>query len=185
MYCDITPLLNKKIWIGLSVVGLVTTILILTFSNSLSQYIDTKDNLSNNDVTLPLSVNLEDISVLSVSNNNSILEIKFKIHNPNPRSVILQLLKYELYGNDVLIDIGQIGERIIGMMSSSNYFTILNNNDIIIKDKVKLQNNDQINEVWDHIIDSNVTWHVTGKLFFNLSSMTSGEEHEIDFELYK
>ena len=169
----------------MSVIVLVVIVLIFTFSNSLSQYIDQQNETDRNDVISPLNTNLEEVTVLSVSNNTTVLEIKFKIHNPNTRSIILQILKYELYGDDILINAGQIGERMVGMLSGSNYFTILNNSDIVIKDKITLHNNAQIEDIWDHVIDSNVTWHVKGKLFFNLSSMTDGEENEIDFELYK
>lgn len=178
--------MNNKLWIWLSIIVLAVIALIFTFSDSLFQYIEQQNDVADrNDVILPLDINLEEVNVLSVSNNTYVLEIKFKIHNPNTRSIILQILKYELYGNDILIHAGQIGERMIGMLSASNYFTILNNNDLVLKDKIKLHNNSQIEDVWDYVIDSDITWHVKGKLFFNLSSMTSGAENEIDFELYK
>lgn len=186
IYYNIKSLLNNKLWLCLSIIVLAVIALIFTFSDSLFQYIEQQNDVADrNDVILPLDINLEEVNILSVSNNTSVLEIKFKIHNPNTRSIILQILKYELYGNDILIHAGQIGERMIGMLSTSNYFTILNNNDLVLKDKIKLHNNSQIEDVWDYVIDSDITWHVKGKLFFNLSSMTSGAENEIDFELYK
>jgi len=186
IYYNIKSLLNNKLWLWLSIIVLAVIALIFTFSDSLFHYIEQQNDVADrNDVILPLDINLEEVNVLSVSNNTSVLEIKFKIHNPNTRSIILQILKYELYGNDILIHAGQIGERMIGMLSASNYFTILNNNDLVLKDKIKLHNNSQIEDVWDYVIDSDITWHVKGKLFFNLSSMTSGAENEIDFELYK
>ena len=76
---------------------------------------------------LPLEIELEDLSILEVDERAAILEINFKVANPNYKSVLLQLITYEIYENDVKIVSGQIGERAGGMMVvGSNYFLILN-----------------------------------------------------------
>lgn len=167
----------------MSIIILSISIFVLTFSNTLFLYNENR-KIINSDVVSPI-INLDKISILSISNEDSIIEIKFKIHNPNQRSVILQMLKYELYGNEILINMGQIGERIVGMMSSSNYFTILKDGDVIITDKIIIRKNDDIKEFWDSMIDDNIKWHVKGTIFFNLSSMTSSEENQNSFDLYK
>ena len=139
-----------------------------------------------NIVIMPLDVSLENLTILSISDNDLTAKIKFKTYNPNIRSVILQMITYELYLNDILIQTNSIGERATGMVTSSNYFTILSKNHIILTDKIIIKNNnDVLNKLWGSIIDDKMKWKIKGKAFFNLSSMTSGGENEILFEFIK
>ena len=132
--------------------------------------------------TLPIKIELEDISILEVTDKAATIEIKFQVTNPNVKSVILQMLKYELYEDNVRIKFGQIGERPVGMMASSNYFTILSEHPTILKDKITIKNTGNIPELWSALTSNTPKWTVKGEAFFNLSSLTSGGENEITFE---
>jgi len=135
----------------------------------------------------PLNVQLEDISIIQITDRVAEIEIQFKIENPNSRSVIANLLKYSLYGSDgsdeLKINSGEIGERPEGMVDSSNYYTLLSNNSIILKDKITLKSPGNSPELMSILQSSNPQWRVQGTVFFNLSSMTSGHENEVNFEL--
>ena len=48
-----------------------------------------------------ITVELEDISILQVSERVAIIEIKFKLDNPNSRSVIANLLTYSLFASKI------------------------------------------------------------------------------------
>ena len=113
------------------------------------------------------------------------MEIKFKVSNPNPKSVILQLIRYELFENDLRVDAGTIGERPSGFLTGSNYFIILNERPTILTDKITLKNSGDNPEFWSALTNNTPNWRVTGDAFFNLSSMTSGGENEISFEFSK
>ncbi len=58
--------------------------------------------------TLPIKFELEDISILEVNDKAATIKVAFKVTNPNFKSVILQVITYELYENDVRIKISQI-----------------------------------------------------------------------------
>lgn len=132
--------------------------------------------------TLPIKFELEDISILEVNNKAATIKVEFKVTNPNFKSVILQVITYELYENDVRIKISQIGERPVGMLESSNYFTILSDRPTFLKDTITIKNTGNFPELWDALINNTPQWKIKGQAFFNLSSITAGGENEITFE---
>ena len=58
---------------------------------------------------LPLEIELFDFSVLEITEKQATLEIKFKVSNPNFKSVMLQHIKYSVYHNDARIAAGEVG----------------------------------------------------------------------------
>lgn len=138
----------------------------------------------------PIVIELDDLSVLDISERAATIEIKFKLTNPNPTSVIVQVMDYQLFETDFSEDKpitgGQIGSRPEGMVEfGSNYYSLLSGAEIILKDKAVLKNNGNIPELWSAIEGNTAKWRVTGDVFYNLSSMTSGQENEIHFEFFK
>ena len=133
-----------------------------------------------------ITIELEEISILQVSDRAAIIEIQFKLDNPNSRSVIAQLLQYSLYASDnseeYKIASGQIGSRPEGMVDGSNYYTLLSNNSIVLKDKIVIDYPGNSPELMPLLESSNPSWRAEGNVIFNLSSMTSGQENEIHFE---
>jgi len=49
---------------------------------------------------LPLEIELFDLSILEVTEKQATLQIKFKVSNPNFKSVMLQHIKYSVYHNE-------------------------------------------------------------------------------------
>jgi hypothetical protein len=135
----------------------------------------------------PIIVELDDISVLDISERSATIEVKFKLTNPNPTSVIVQVMDYQLFetgfSEEKQISGGQIGSRPEGMVQfGSNYYSLLSGAEMILKDKSVLKNNGNIPELWSALESNTAKWRVTGDVFYNLSSMTSGQENEIHFE---
>ncbi len=182
-------LLNSKIIAGGIVAAFAIILGIVAFSGS-----TIIDDVSGGGIispsetprqVLPLEIELENISILEVTDRAAVIEVQFTVTNPNFKSVILQLIKYELYENNVRIAINEIGSRPVGMMGGSNYFTILSENPIVFKDKVTIKNSGNIPELWATLTNNTPQWKIKGEAFFNLSSMTSGGENEITFEFEK
>jgi len=134
----------------------------------------------------PISINLEEVSILQVTDRAAVLEIQFKLDNPNARSVIAQLLQYSLYAvngsEELKIASGQIGSRPEGMVDGSNYYTLLSNNSIVLKDKITLEFPGNDPELMLILENNDQIWRAEGDVIFNLSSMTSGQENEVHFE---
>jgi len=138
----------------------------------------------------PLQIELVDIYVKEISARAAIIKIEFKISNPNPASVIVQTLDYQLfetgYSESEQLAGGEIGSRPTGMVEfGSNYYVLLGENSIVLKDNINLKNSGNTPELWTDLKDNTATWRVTGDVFYNLSSLTSGQENELHFEFTK
>ena len=131
---------------------------------------------------LPLEVGLGGFEVLSITEEEAQIRVDFKITNPNFKSVILQLIKFELYSDDTRVLIAQIGDRPEGAIEGSNYYTILSNNPQIIGETVTIKNTGNDPEFWSALSSGTVNWKVKGEANFNLSSMTAGHENIVPFE---
>jgi len=182
--------MNRKIFVGIAGIAIIAIVGLVSISGS--SFIDDTSSQgifsqpSEAPKVLPLEIELEDLSILEVDERAVILEINFKVANPNYKSVLLQLITYEIYENDVKIVSGQIGERAGGMMVvGSNYFLILNEQPSFLHEKITIKNSGNTPELWAAFENNTPKWRVTGEAFFNLSSMTSGGENIIPFEFTK
>ncbi len=187
--------MNRKIFLGIVVLVLmIIFVAILTGIGVPLMIVAPQGEIpvENQNITqvAPLQIELEEISVTEISARTATIKIAFKISNPNPKSVIVQTLDYRLfetgYSESEQITGGEIGSRPTGMVEfGSNYYVLLGNNSILLKDTIHLRNSGNTPELWAVLQDNTATWKVTGDVFYNLSSLTSGQENELHFEFTK
>jgi len=139
---------------------------------------------------LPLEIELFDFSVLEVAEKRATLEIKFKVSNPNFKSVMLQHIKYSVYHNDARIAVGGLGTTPEGFLTSPNYFIILNERPTIIGEKFTIMNTGKTPDLWDTLTSwknsgEELNWRISGEAFFSLSSITAGQENILKFDFSK
>lgn len=188
--------MNPKIFVFVAVIGLAAALgSILLFGSSFVSHTSEKD--VNQEIQQkipkkiqPISVELVDISIIEVTKRDARIEITFKLSNPNPSSVIVQVMDYQLfetgYSNEKQITGGQIGSRPEGMVEfGSDYYTLLGENSILLTDKIVLKNTGNTPKLWSALENNAAKWRVSGDIFFNQSSMTSGQENELHFEFEK
>ena len=138
---------------------------------------------------LPITVSLDGVEVSRISERSATVDVAFVLHNPNARSVIVQTLDYRLiettYDDDrSAISGGQIGTRPEGLVEfGSNYYTLLAGGTITLRDSVTIDNPGD-EDLWNALREGTASWRVTGDVFYNLSSMTSGQENEASFEFF-
>jgi hypothetical protein len=186
---------NTKIFVFVAVIGLAAALGIILLSGSSFVSHTSKEDITQ-DISKapqqiqPISVELNDISIIEVGKRDATIEIAFKINNPNPSSVIVQVMDYQLFetgfSNEKQISGGQIGSRPEGMVEfGSDYYVVLGENSILLKDKIVLKNTGNTPELWSALENNTAKWRVSGDVFFNQSSMTSGQENELHFEFVK
>ncbi len=178
--------MHPKIFVGIAIGVFAVIIGVITISGeTIINEISQRGLSPQQDIQeiKPVKVELEEISLLDIDQRTATIELQIKATNPNPRSIIVPFLKYQLYGDDTRLAIGEIGQRPEGMVAGSNYFTLLSNNPTILKDKITIQNTGSNPELWTSLQKGETKWRVTGEVFFNLSSMTSGGENSVSFEL--
>ena len=176
----------------IGVVGVFAVVILVIAYSGTSIIDDTSSEVrigSSGGVTTiePLIISLEDIEILDVDERNAFIEISFKVANPNYKGVILEMIRYNVYEDGMKIGTKSIGDRAApgGIVSASNYFTILSDRPSIIKDEFTIKNNGNIPELWSALENGDPQWRVTGEAYYNLSSMTAGQENELLFEFTK
>ena len=183
--------MNPKIFVGIAVVVLVVILSgILLMGPMIIEPQEKTTATQGTPQVKPLEIELDDITISKISERTATIKIAFKISNPNPRSMIVQTMDYQLfetgYSEHEQISGGQIGSRPEGMVEfGSNYYTLLGNNSIILKDTITLKNSGNTPEFWNALEHETANWRVSGDIFYNLSSMTSGQENELHFEFTK
>jgi len=191
---------NSKIFVFVAVIALAAALgmILLSGSSSVINSPETSNQEIKSDVSQEqisaqiqsLNVELNDILIKEVTPRGATIEISFKINNPNTNSVIVQVMDYQLfetgYSNVEQISGGQIGSRPEGMVEfGSDYYVLLAENSIILKDKIQLKNTGNTPKLWSDLESDTAKWRVTGTVFYNLSSMTSGQENTLHFEFEK
>ena len=154
--------------------------------------------ISENAPTIKLvTVDLADISVTKINERSATIEIAFEISNPNPRAVIIQTMDFNLFETGFSsyeqLAGGTIGSRPEGMVEfGSNYYTLLGENSIVLKKKMTIKNTATSSELWNALESEyengesgTASWWVYGTVYFNLSSMTSGQENTVPFEFFR
>lgn len=189
---DRKSILNPKIIVGGVIGGLVIVIAAIAFSGT-SIIDDTSEGgflaspSESAPAILPIIIDLEEIQILDIDDRVAYIEISFKITNPNYKSVLLEMIRYNVYEDGTKIGTKSIGDRGApgGLVAASNYFTILNDRPSIIKDEFTIVNDGNIPEIWSALENDSANWRVTGDAFYNLSSMTSGGENELKFDFVR
>jgi len=181
--------LNPKIFVFIAVLILIAILAGIILVGPTLQ-VGTQNENSNITLVKPLQVELENLSVSKISERRAIIDIAFKISNPNPRAVIVQTMDYQLYATDYSDDEqisgGEIGSRPTGMVEfGSNYYVLLGNNSIILKETITLKGSENTPELWAILKDNSPSWRVSGDVFYNLSSLTSGRENILPFDFTK
>ena len=182
--------MNPKIFVGAAVAGLAAILGGILLAGP-SMIIEPQEQTSENSVVQakPLQVELDEINVKKISDRSATIEIAFEIINPNTRAMIVQVMDYQLFetgfSESEQISGGQIGNRPEGGLVEfgSNYYTLLGENSIILRDEINIKNSGNTPELWQSLEDGTATWKVSGDVFYNLSSMTSGQENELHFEV--
>ena len=172
----------------IGVVGAFAVVILIVAYSGTSVIDDTSGEArlgsSSGTIIEPLVIDLDEIIIKDVDERTAYVEIAFKVTNPNYKSVILEMIRYNVYEDGMKIGTKSIGDRAApgGLVSASNYFTILSDRPSIIKDDFTIKNDGNIPELWKALENDTPQWRVSGEAYYNLSSMTAGGENEITFE---
>ena len=178
--------MNPRIFVGAAAGILIAIIVVFTLTGtSIVSDVEGGVFAPSTQEVLPLTIELFDFSVLEITEKQATLEIKFKVSNPNFKSVMLQHIKYSVYHNDARIAAGEVGTAPEGFLASPNYYIILNERPSLIGEKFTITNTGNTPELWETLAKNELNWRVSGEAFFNLSSITAGQENILKFDFSK
>ncbi len=182
--------MNKKSLIG-AAIGVLGTIIVLVavlpgsglLKNIIPENVALPGGLSNlSEEIKPLDIKLNDISILSLSEKEAIIGIKFDVLNPNDTTILLEMISYELYENGVKVGRGEIGQRLAGQVTSSNYYTILHDYSTTIPGSTTIRNIGNTPEFWSVLEEGTPQWRIKGEAFYSTASAFSGIADSILFD---
>ncbi len=170
--------MNPKIFVGAAVGGMIAILMIFAIPG-FSIISDVGDEGF-----------LFSFSIIEINEKQAALELEFKVTNPNFKSVMLQHVKYSVYHDDKRIVAGGIGSTPEGFVDTPNYFIVLNERPLIVGEKFIIKNSGNTPILWEALNNwknsgIELDWRITGDAFFNLSSLTSGQENILSFDFSK
>ena len=80
---------------------------------------------------------------------------------------------------------GEIGSSPEGFLASPNYYIILNERPSLIGEKFTIKNTGNTPDLWLALTKNDLNWRITGQAYFNLSSLTAGQENTLTFDISK
>ena len=178
--------MNPRIFVG-AAAGVLAVILVVFTLSGTSVVSDVEGGFfspSTQEVQ-PLDIELFDFSIIEITEKQATLEVKFKFSNPNFKSIMLHSIKYSIYHDDVRIAVEEIGSTPEGFLASPNYFIITNERPVPIGEKLTITNTGNTPEVWNALENNDLNWRIAGEAFFNLSSITAGQENILEFSFSK
>ncbi|MDO8641839.1 MAG: hypothetical protein Q7R33_09970, partial [Nitrosarchaeum sp.] len=94
--------MNSKIFVLVAIIGLAAALGVILLSGSsfvshTSEKDITKEISQVPQQIQPISVELADISIIEVTKRDARIEITFKLTNPNPSSILVQVMDYQLF----------------------------------------------------------------------------------------
>lgn len=185
--------MNKKPLVGIAV-GILAVIIIaisvLPGSDLLKSIVPKDVKLpgtlnSISSETKPLGVKLNNISILSVTEKEAALEFEFETSNPNDKPLLLEMIGFDIFENDVKVGYGQIGERLVGQYASSNYYTVLSKSSLAVSNKITIKNTGNNPEFWLTLQQGTPKWRIHGEAFYSTTSAFSGLADSVAFDFTK
>ena len=133
----------------------------------------------------PLEIELNNISILSVSEKETILEFEFNVSNPNKKPILLEMISFNIFENDIKVGYGEIGERLSGQYASSNYYTVLSDSSLDVSKKITIKNSGNNLEFWSTLEKGTPKWNIRGEAFYSTTSAFSGLAGSVVFDFTK
>ncbi len=134
----------------------------------------------------PIQLSMKNISLVKQDPNIKI-RTSFDIFNPNNATLLLELIRYNIFLDNVRIVSGDIGDKLEGFVDSQKgIYPIIGNSNLVLKDEKEIKNEKRISPIWNKLVnDSNSDLHfiINGTLGYKQSSSFQSTGQDIDFSL--
>ncbi len=129
--------------------------------------------------------NIKDFKLTNINANETKVSITFSLTNPNPNTVILETIDYELFIDKVRVAASGVGERLGGAIvgGSGRTFNIIPGLTVDIRDEVVIKKTSSNQEFWDDLQSNNVQWRIKGSYVVTEPQRESGKEYTFDTNL--
>lgn len=119
---------------------------------------------------IPPVVTVTEVSVANVQANTADVTVKFRVSNPNPRSMYIEELQYDIFINNKQITQGQWGVPSEGFVVGSEGLLIVSGGASPIPTvTTSVTRSPQIAEEWDIMVGGSATYMLTGSSTYRLT----------------
>lgn len=132
-------------------------------------------------VSKPIQIEYNGTKILSANDRNATMETKFTLTNPNDNTLIIEMVSYDIYYNDLVIGHGQYGQRYEGTWQSSYYLPLTQHNTETISNDVQIQNDGNNPQFWSSLQAGQGKFKITGTIFYSTNTAFSGQGFSKDF----
>lgn len=134
----------------------------------------------------PIQISIKNIDVRKDGENVKI-KTSFGIFNPNNATLLLELVRYNIFLDNVRIISGDIGEKPEGFVDSQQgIYPIIGNSNLVLKDEKEIQNEKRIATVWNKLLNSNssnLQYIINGTFGYKQSSSFQSTGQDMEFSL--
>lgn len=181
--------LDKRILLGgvaIVIVAVVVVFAILPTSDILKNIIPLGPNVPSSLTSVstqikPISILFNGTTVVSASERDATLKTNFYVTNPNPTTVILESITYDIYANGMVVGHGQIGQQYEGNWESSYYYPLVTGTSSNISDSADIKNTGNYPAVWSAIENGTAKITISGTAYYATKTAFSGSDYTQDF----
>ncbi len=125
-------------------------------------------------VVRELSIMLDNVLVKSIDERSAVLEVSFTIVNPTSNTLVLEVIDYTLYANNIEVAESGIGEKLEGIVTGSGKTQyLLPKTPLTLKDTIQVNKSRALDNIWAQLDSSSIRWSVDGRY-----SVTGWQESE-------
>ena len=133
---------------------------------------------------MPPDISVRNVTVSKVSDDVASMKVTFSVKNPNPTTLVLETIHYNVAVNKVQLAIGDWGGSGEGFVTGSDQLTIIvSGTTVPLKDPnpTVFKRTTQNAAAWDEMVSGNAKFAITGTYSYRLTAAnleTTAQEHE-------
>lgn len=129
---------------------------------------------------LPPVVSVTNITVTGVEGDEAQLQVKFSVSNPNPRSMYIETIQYDLFINNKQLTRGQWGDIADAFVAGSEGLLIVSQGSSVIPPvTTTVERTSPVEQEWDSMVDGSATYTLTGSSAYRVTQ-ANFETHALE-----
>jgi len=129
----------------------------------------------------PLSISYNGTSVSSFSERSMTFQTNFYVTNPNPTTIILEAINYDISADGTIVGYGQIGSRYEGSWESSYYFPLIAGTSSNVGNSTIFENTGNYPDLWSALEKGTAKITVSGTAYYATKTAFNGNDYSQEF----